>query len=174
MKIEKTEIEGCLFIEMDDNPDGRGFFRELYHEDRYIHEVGMFHVKQVNWSFSKKNVVRGIHITPFAKLVACVQGLIFDVCVDLRPESPTYLKTMCFLLNPFTPRQVVIPANCGHGFMALDDNTAVVYMQTAQYDSRMERSIRWDDPTIGVLWPKADGGYNISDKDLAAPNLKEK
>lgn len=160
-----TAIEGCRLIILDSKDDERGFFREMYHEDRYTHEAGMLHVKQVNWSISRKNVIRGIHITPFSKLVTCVAGKVYDVCVDMRPESPTYLKYVAFYLEPGEPHQVLIPANCGHGFMAMEDNSVVVYAQTSHYDARMERSVRWD--SVDIIWPQADE-YILSEKDKLA------
>lgn len=113
--------------------------------------------------------MRGIHVTPYAKLVNCVVGKIFDVCVDLRKNSPTYLKYTSAILDG--TKQLYIPANCGHGFMALEDYNVVVYLQEGTYDPEVDKSLFWADKTIGVKWPDEEKKI-ISDKDLKAPTLE--
>jgi len=136
-----------------DHKDNRGFFKELYNLDRYNIEC-----KQVNCSFSCKNTVRGIHVAPFGKLVICLQGKIFDVMVENNSWESVILSNN---------KQVYIPPNCGHGFMALE-NSLVVYMQTGTYDPETETSINWRDKTLNIDWPLVDE-YIVSEKDRNAP-----
>lgn len=126
ISIDTTNINGCLAIIPKQIPDHRGFFSELYN-DKYNIKI-----KQINCSFSHKNVFRGIHQATFAKLVSCVKGKIIDFCVDLRPQSSTYLSVCSMELSESNHKQLYIPHDCGHGFLALEDSI-VVYAQDDVY-----------------------------------------
>lgn len=167
MRASNTEIQDCLLFETQCWPDNRGYFRELFNQSRY--ELGR-DFKQVNCSVSNKGVVRGLHITPFAKLVSCVKGRVFDVAIDPRSDSPTFLKWTGFELTPGNGKQLFIPPFCGHGFMALEDDSIVVYLQDSTYDPNVETSIHWQDQTFAVSWPHAEA-YTVSSKDDAAPQM---
>jgi len=167
MKVTNTEVKDCLVFETQSWPDERGYFRELFNQARY--ELGR-DFKQVNCSVSNKDVVRGLHIAPFAKLVSCVKGRVFDVAIDPRPNSPTYLKWTGTELSPENGKQLFVPPFCGHGFMALEDDSIVVYLQDSTYDPKVESSIHWKDKTFAVTWPYSKS-YVVSQKDDFAPQM---
>ncbi|KAH0792498.1 dTDP-4-dehydrorhamnose 3,5-epimerase [Histomonas meleagridis] len=128
---------------------------------------------QVTVSRSQRNVIRGLHCSPYHKLVCCPTGKAFDVCVDLRPDSPTFLKWDSAWLDKTT--QILIPPFCAHGFFAAEDNTSIVYLQGGCFNTPLDFSVRFDDPAIGVKWPspiEADD-YIISPKDRANPLTSE-
>jgi len=162
--VDYTRIDGAIVITPDRHADERGFFEELFRSSIYPEWAW----KQVNHSFSHLGVLRGIHVSPYAKLVTCIKGYILDVVVDLRPTSPTYLKWEMIQISAGNGRQVYIPANCGHAFLALD-NSDVVYLQGGEYVGN-ERNINYADPKIGIEWPKRD--FILSDKDKNAPYLE--
>ena len=161
MKQNETKIEGCWLIEGKRFFDNRGFFQEMY-SDRGLTKKP--HWKQVNWSQSKPDVVRGVHVAPFQKLVTCVSGHIFDVVIDLRRESDTFYQWEGFELNGNTPSQVLIPPGCGHGFFARTLAT-VIYMQDDVYAAGKEKDWHWR--SLPILWPRARE-YVLSDKDKKA------
>lgn len=176
MKFKSVNtVANCTVIEADRHFDNRGFLQELHHKDKYnslpfdkIYKDPLIW-EQVNWSNSKKDVLRGIHVAPYEKLVTCVSGKIFDVVVDLRTSSRTYLKWYGCLLSADIPSQVLVPANCGHAFLALEDAT-VIYCQTKTYGNK-EWNIKWDDKDIGVMWPIASPILSLA--DMTAKTLAE-
>ena len=170
MNVIETEVKGCLLFEPQKYTDERGYFVELFNQSRYGVWFDLVpRWQQVNCSKSHKGVVRGLHVAPFAKLVNCVKGRIFDVAVDPRPDSPTYLKWVGYELSEESGMQLYIPAGCGHGFMALEESV-VVYLQDSIYDPKAESSIHWQDPIFAISWP-CDKGYIVSDKDEVAPKF---
>ncbi len=166
MKKYETGIQGCYQIHFNRFDDNRGYFQELY-SDKY----GICDGKQVSCSCSKKNTIRGIHCSRYYKLCSCVNGKMFDVVVDLRKESGTYLKWIGVWLNADDCIQLLIPPGCGHGFYSSEDNTILVYLQGGVYNGSEDIIIRWDDPSVGIEWPKCEE-YIISDKDKHAPYLQ--
>ena len=170
MQVTPTSIQDCWLLLLDRHADDRGSLTELYRESRYAPHNLVGPWQQINCSCSRQNTVRGIHAAPFAKLVSCVAGRVFDVAVDLRPASPTYRRWFGQELSPEKANQLYIPPNCGHAFMALEDNSVVVYAQTAQYQPHVERTIHWRDPAIDIAWPVADT-YILSARDRDAPRL---
>jgi dTDP-4-dehydrorhamnose 3,5-epimerase len=150
--------------------DERGFFQETFREG----ELPVAFV-QDNHSFSKKDVIRGIHFQRFpgqAKLIIPVKGVIFDVVVDVREESPTFGKWEGVLLDAALGEQLWIPVGFGHGFCVISDEGAhVCYKVSALYDPKEEKGFRYDDPFVGIEWPcKAP---LLSERDLGAPLLQE-
>ena len=124
--------------------------------------------KQINTSFSqKKGTLRGLHyqIDPFqeVKLVRCIQGRIFDVVIDLRPDSPTFLQWDGHELSPENGRMMYVPEGLATGFITLEDNSGINYSTTECYVAGAERGVRYDDPAIGIEWPTEI--ISISDKD---------
>ena len=166
MKKTETCILGCYEIQFDRHEDDRGFFQELYSLNKYDMQPG----EQISCSCSKKNVIRGLHISLYYKLCSCVSGRLFDVAVDLRKDSPTYLKWTGVWLSADSCVQFLVPPGCGHGFYSAEDNTLLVYLQGGCYKKANDLEVRWNDPTIGIQWPECDG-YIISEKDQNAPCL---
>ena len=163
MQITSVSIKDAFVCESARYYDNRGFFQELFSQ-KYLPS---FVIAQVNCSLSEKNVVRGLHIVPFAKLVHCIRGKIFDVVADLRPDSKTYLQWYGIELSGENQKALFIPPNCGHGFLSLADDSMVVYAQDHVYDPALETSIRYDDPQLNIKWPWAI----VSEKDLKAPTI---
>lgn len=173
MKITPTKIPEVKIIEPDVFGDHRGYFMETWSEQKY-QELN-FVPKQDNESFTaKKGTLRGLHFqqNPFSqtKIVRVVKGAVLDVAVDLRRGSPTYLQWVSVELSEENKRQFYIPQGFAHGFLTLTDDVVFCYKVDNLYSKECDRSIRFDDPDIGVDWGIADP--ILSQKDLEAPNLK--
>jgi dTDP-4-dehydrorhamnose 3,5-epimerase len=118
-------------------------------------------------SRSRRNVIRGMHIDPrMAKLVQALKGSIFDVIVDMREGSPTYKRWEGFELSDDNHRQLYVPAGFAHGFLAQSDEVVVMYKMSAHYDPAFERGVRWNEPSVGIVWPLT-GEPIVSPKDAA-------
>ena len=153
--------------------DSRGHFLELYKDSNYPIPSSFV---QDNMSYSVKGTLRGLHyqLNPEAqgKLVSVLSGQVYDVCVDLRVGSPTYLQYSGFELNSDQYQQLYIPVGCAHGFYVLSDTAILQYKCTNRYSSNYERSIHWSDNTLNIKWP-LDGQPHCSDKDKEAPFLDQ-
>lgn len=149
--------------------DDRGFFKETWSDPKYA-ALGLdVRFAQDSSSLSKRNVVRGLHYDfAMAKFVQCLRGSIFDVIVDLRRGSPTYLAWEGFELTQRNHRQLFVPAGFGHGFLALDDDVIVHYKNSVPYDAAREGAVSWRNPRIGIAWPLT-GEAHLSAKDAAVP-----
>jgi dTDP-4-dehydrorhamnose 3,5-epimerase len=174
-------IEGLVVITPRVFEDGRGSFKETYNEEKF--EQNGINIKwlQDNESQSSKGVFRGLHwqVEPCAqdKLVRVVQGAVLDVAVDIRKDSPTYKKYTLVKLTPDNHRIFFLPKGFAHGFLALEDGTRFVYkVGGSLYDKDSERSMRWDDPDIGIDFELEEWGIEeliLSEKDANAPFLKD-
>jgi dTDP-4-dehydrorhamnose 3,5-epimerase len=164
---ETTLADARLFFP-DVYPDERGFFKETYSTAKYRALGLLDDFVQDSVSFSSKNVIRGLHGDPeMSKLVTVLRGKIWDVIVDLRRDSPTYLKWEGFELSEDNHVQLYIPKGFAHGFIALTDNVIFSYKHGALHDAQREFAYRWDDPTFAITWPLV-GEPRISAKDQAA------
>ena len=176
MKIIETEIPGGLVIEPDVFGDHRGWFCETWNRQK-LHDAGIdADFVQDNQSYTKaRGTLRGLHFqqNPMsqAKLVRVVRGAVLDVAVDLRKGSPTYLKHVGVELSAENKRQFFIPKGFAHGFLTLTDDVEFVYKVDAPYAPDCDRSVRFDDPEIGVDWPCEEP--ILSDKDKKAPLLRD-
>jgi dTDP-4-dehydrorhamnose 3,5-epimerase len=167
-----TEIDDVALIAPTVHGDERGFFVETF---RAAEMPGLgieVDFVQDNHSRSAAKVLRGIHMQRGqAKLVRCPQGRIFDVAVDLRPDSPTYKRWEGYELDGIDHRQLFIPDGFGHGFCVLSDSADVLYRVSSYYNPELESGIAWDDPEIAIDWPIRDPV--LSDRDRGAPRLAE-
>ena len=176
MKVMETDLPGVLIIEPRVFEDERGWFMESY-SYRVFKELGIDAVfVQDNHSYSKrKGTLRGIHFqnnpVAQAKLVRCTRGKILDVAVDLRKGSPTYKKWIMVELSEENKRMLFIPKGFGHAFLTLTDDVEVQYKVDQYYSKEHDRSIRWNDPDIGIDWPIEEP--ILSEKDRNAPFLKD-
>ena len=176
MKAIETGIEGLVVIEPDCHGDHRGWFMETYSKPKF-EELGITcEFVQDTQSFSaQKGTLRGLHfqIEPMAqsKLLRCTRGKILDVAVDLRKNSPTYKKWYSIELSAENKLQFFMPAGMAHGFVTLTDDVEVQYKVDKVYAPECDRSVRFDDPEIGVDWGIAEP--ILSEKDLKAPLLKD-
>jgi dTDP-4-dehydrorhamnose 3,5-epimerase len=157
-----TKVQDSIVIELPRFTDERGFFEELYS----LRALPKFSCMQVNCSRSKKNVLRGMHITPFSKLVHCIKGRIFDVAADMRKDSETYLQWHGIELTEDNQLSLYIPRNCAHGFLALEESI-VVYAQDGLYDPKVESLVHYG--SLGIEWPGTD--FIVSNKDAKAKPL---
>ena len=170
MKFFETELKCSYIIELEKLEDERGFFSRSWDRNEFK-EQGLNHnLVQCNISFSKKRgTLRGMHFQkkPFeeVKLVRCTRGKIFDVIIDLRPESNTYKKWIGVELKSDDFKMLYIPEGFAHGFQTLEDNTEVFYQVSNWFSPEHERGIRWDDKELNIKWP-IDNPI-ISKKDLS-------
>jgi len=177
MKITETELPGVYLITPTIFEDNRGWFMETYSKRVIKKDIGIdINFVQQNYSYSRyKGTLRGLHFqnNPMAqtKLVRCIRGRIFDVVVDIRKKSPTYLKWISVELSEENKTQILIPKGFAHGFLTLTDNVEVQYEVDEFYSKEHDRSIRFDDPDIGINWSIKDP--ILSDKDKNAPFLKD-
>lgn len=174
-KFIQTDINDVYIIEPKKIGDNRGYFMETY-KDSDFKEAGLnYNFIQDNQSKSKKGVLRGLHfqkIYPQAKLVRCIEGEVFDVCVDLRIDSPTYGKWAGVVLSADKGNQFMIPRGFAHGFVVLSETATFCYKCDELYHPEDEGGIMWNDPEVGIAWP-FDGEVLLSEKDKAHPSLKE-
>lgn len=155
--------------------DSRGWFVEQYNAERYKAAGITADFVQDNESFSSKGVVRGLHwqAAPWtqAKLVRVIRGAVWDVAVDIRKGSPTFGKHVSEILTADNHKQFYIPRGFAHGFIVLEDNTLFSYKCDNLYHPEADRGLRFDDPALGIEWPKLDVEIKLSEKDQKHPSL---
>jgi len=175
MKVIDTEIEGVKIVEPDVFGDLRGWLCEQYNAERYKAAGIPADFVQDNESFSSRGVVRGLHwqAAPHtqAKLVRVIQGAVWDVAVDIRKGSPTFGKHVSAVLTGENRRQLFIPRGFAHGFIVLEDNTLFSYKCDNLYAPAADRGMRFDDPALGIEWPKLDVELRLSERDRKHPTL---
>lgn len=145
-------------IEPERLKDGRGFFARTFCKKEFEKHGLNPRIVQCNISFNKKKgTLRGIHYQVFphqeAKLVSCIRGAIYDITIDLRPDSPTFKQWLAVELTANNHRTLYVPEGVAHGFQTLVDNTEVLYQMFEFYYPECARGVRWNDPTIGIQWP---------------------
>lgn len=177
MTVEKTFIKDLVVITPRVFEDSRGYFFEAYNQAKF-HENGIeYQFIQDNQSFSKRGVIRGLHlqINPFAqaKLVRVLEGEILDVAVDLRKGSPTYGQHFSVLLSAENKKQLMVPHGFAHGFSVLSETASVMYKVDQLYHKDSERGIRFDDPTLAIDWQLSADEVIVSDKDLILPSFND-
>lgn len=164
MKKIDTGFDGLILIEPTVYQDNRGFFYESWREADYLALGIQEKFLQDDFSFSKKNVLRGMHFSKKqGQLVTVVYGKIFDVVVDMRQTSPTFKKHFAMELNGAKPQQLYMSPGFAHGFCVLSEYAVINYKCTNYYDPIGDQGIAWNDPTIGINWPDLD--FIISEKD---------
>ena len=176
MKITKTKLDGVVVIEPDVFGDNRGFFMESWNKKK-MEEAGLFYdfVQDNHSKSTVKGTIRGIHFQKGdkaqAKLVRCIKGVVLDVAVDLRKNSPTFKQWVGVELSAENKKQLLIPRGFGHGFVTLTDDVEFLYKADNYYAPEADAGIRWNDPDIGVEW----GVENpiLSEKDKKNPFLKD-
>lgn len=169
-----TPLNGVIRIEPKIFLDNRGYFKEAYKESEFKKSGIDLKFVQDNHSFSKRGVVRGLHFQKYpneqGKLISVLHGEIFDVAVDLRPESKTYSKWFAVILSEQNGNILWIPAGFAHGFQALKDSH-VYYKVTTEFSPIDDSGIRWDDPTVAISWPIVKP--IVSEKDSKLPYLAD-
>ncbi len=174
MKFTPTELSEVIVVEPDVLRDERGFFLETYQEEKYreggISETFM----QDNHSQSSKGTLRGLHaqlVHPQGKLIRVIEGEVYDVAVDIRPNSPTFKKWVSEVLSADNFKQLYIPPGFAHGFCVTSDIAQFEYKCTDYYDPSGEITILWNDSDLNVQWPVKQP--LLSEKDANAPRLKD-
>jgi len=175
MKFTETPIRGAMIIELEKHEDHRGFFSRAFCKKEF-EEHGLDHeIAQCNFSKSrKKGTLRGMHYqeAPHSevKMVRCMSGSIYDVIVDTRKDSPSYMKWFGVELTEENYKMLYIPKGLAHGFQTLKEDSVIFYMVTEFYNKEAEGGVRWDDPAFNISWPLEV--TEISDKDKSYPDYK--
>lgn len=169
-----TGIPGLVLIEPTVHGDARGYFMETWNAGRYQAAGLPGRFVQSNLSRSGPGVLRGLHYQqpePQGKLVTVLEGRVFDVAVDIRPDSPGFRQWVGVELSGENHRQLYVPEGFAHGFCVLGEGALMAYLCTAEYRAEYDAVIAWNDPEIGIRWPAAD--WTVSPKDAAAPRLAD-
>jgi len=176
MIFKETKLKGAYLIELERLEDERGFFARSFCQKEFEEHGLNPRIVQCNISFNKKKgTLRGMHyqVAPYeeAKLVSCINGAIYDVIIDLRPDSPTFKQWFTIELSTDNYKMLYIPEGFAHGFQTLEDNTVVFYQMSQFYHPEYARGVRWDDPAFGIKW--ALPNQIISKKDMNYPNFRK-
>ncbi|HSS95391.1 MAG TPA: dTDP-4-dehydrorhamnose 3,5-epimerase [Terriglobales bacterium] len=175
MRFQETKLRGAFVVELEKHEDERGFFARSWCEQEFAAHKLNSRTVQCNVSFNKtKGTLRGMHyqIAPCAeaKLVRCTRGSIFDVIIDLRPDSPTYTKYVSEVLSADNYKAFYVPEGFAHGFQTLEDNSEVFYQMTELYSPQHQRGLRYNDPMFSINWP-IDTTV-ISERDRSYPDFR--
>lgn len=179
VKARELKVPGAWEITPTIHGDPRGQFFEWLTDKGFSSFAGhSLDVRQANCSVSSAGVLRGLHFAQLppsqAKYVTCVRGSVFDVVVDIREGSPTFGQWDSVLLDDVDRRTIYLSEGLAHGFLALQDNSTVVYLCSAEYNPGREHTICATDPALGIDWPLVDGAPpNLSERDAAAPSFAE-
>jgi len=170
----ETKLPGVFEIKVEPNCDDRGFFARTWCRREFEQQKLDSSVVQCSLSFNEKSgTLRGIHFQaePHAetKLVRCTQGAVFDVVVDLRPNSPTFTQWIGINLSAGARNALYVPKGCGHGFMTLEDRTEVIYQMSEFFHSELSMGVRWNDPAFGIVWPALPS--IMSERDRTYPDF---
>ncbi|MBO1500779.1 dTDP-4-dehydrorhamnose 3,5-epimerase [Serratia proteamaculans] len=175
MRVIETQVAGVKLIEPKVFGDHRGFFIETFRKSRYQELLGIdAEFVQDNHSRSSQGVLRGLHFQtakPQGKLVRCVRGEVYDVVVDIRPDSPTFKKWVGVYLSEDNKNQLWVPPGLAHGFVVVSDSADFEYKCTDYYDPSNEGCLLWNDPEVGVEWPVSEP--LLSPKDLQGKLFRE-
>lgn len=169
MIIVETAIKGVFVVKSDKISDNRGAFMRMFCDKELAEVLGDRKIVQINYSkTSLVGTVRGLHFqnSPHAemKLIRCLKGRVYDVAIDMRKDSPTYLKWHAEELSPDNANMMVIPEGCAHGFQVLEENSELIYCHTSHYYQPSEGGNLYNDPKIGIKWPLEV--TLVSEKDL--------
>lgn len=171
LRVIDTRFPEAKLLEPDVFGDERGFFKETYSLNKYETAGLADTFVQDNVSRSSRHVLRGMHYDMrVSKLVQCLVGALYDVIVDAREDSPTYLEWEGFELTEDNHRQIYVPRGFAHGFLALTDAVIASYKQSEHFDPKHERGLAWDDPAIGIVWPLTAPPI-LSAKDQVWPHV---
>jgi dTDP-4-dehydrorhamnose 3,5-epimerase len=179
MKVRELDIPGAWEITPTVHGDSRGLFFEWLTDRGFTGFAGhRLDVRQANCSVSAAGVLRGLHFAQLppsqAKYVTCVSGSVFDVVVDIRLGSPTFGRWDSVVLDDSERRTIYVSEGLAHGFLALQDNSTVMYLCSAEYNPQRELTICATDPALAIDWPLVGGtAPSLSDRDAAAPNFDE-
>lgn len=174
MLFRKTSIVGTRLIDLDKKSDPRGFFARMLCRSEMGKQRLDLNIVQINTSYSvQAGTLRGMHyqLAPAAetKIIRCISGALFDVVLDLRPDSPSFGQWFGVELSMKNRTTLYIPKGCAHGFYTLKENTEVLYMVDCAYEPELERGVRYNDPSFGIVWPAMP--EVMSEKDQNWPDF---
>lgn len=174
MIVLETPISGVRVVEIKAFEDHRGAFARLFCSAALQGAIGERQIVQINHSRTRAvGAIRGMHYqkAPRAemKIIRCLRGRVYDVAVDLRRDSPTFLRWTALELDPVSRRALLVPEGCAHGFQVLEPDSELLYLHTAPYSPGFEGALRYDDPAIGIRWPLA--AIDLSHRDQQHPWL---
>lgn len=174
MLFEKIDIPGAVLVRIERKADPRGFFARSFCAEEFRREGLPQRFVQCSLSYNEyRGTLRGMHFqwppSKEGKLVRCVRGRLFDVLIDLRPQSPSYLQHRAVLLDEDERNAVFIPHGIAHGFQTLADRTEVFYQMTDFFAPELNGGVRWDDPTFKIAWPLP--GPTLSERDARCPDF---
>lgn len=174
MRFEELTIAGAMLVHIEPRPDDRGFFARTFCVEEFAAQGLPSAAVQSSISYNARaGTVRGMHFqwppSQEAKLVRCLRGKLFDVLLDLRPQSPSYLRHQALALDQDNRAAVFIPAGVAHGFQTLVDDTEVLYQMSDHYVPELQSGVRWNDPQFGISWPLRQ--IVISDRDAACADF---
>lgn len=177
MIFTETALKGAFVIQPERIEDERGFFARTFDHREFAKQGLKSTFIQSSLSFNnKRGTLRGMHyqVAPYeeVKLIRCTQGAIYDVIIDLRPESPSFGQHVAIVLSAESRALLYVPEQFAHGFQTLVDNTEIFYQMTAEYAPDHARGIRWNDPAFAVPWPAAERIMNARDRDY--PDFQQK
>jgi len=175
MTFHETTIPGAFEIRLEPRPDQRGFFARTWCREEFKSHGLNPELAQCSISFNKrKGTLRGLHyqVSPHAeaKLVRCTRGAIYDLALDLRPQSPTFRDWFAVVLTAEKRNMLYVPEGCAHGFLTLEQESEVFYQMSEFYNAELARGVRWDDPAFGIEWPASV--EVISERDRTYPNFQ--
>jgi len=175
MIFTETTLKGAFVIELEKHEDERGFFARTFCRKEFEAHGLNPNLVQCNISFNKKKgTLRGMHyqVEPHqeAKIVTCIRGAIYDVIIDLRPDSPTYCQWFAMELSAKNYKMLYVPEGFAHGFQTLEDNAVVFYQMSEFYHPECVRGVRWDDSAFGIRWPLSN--RVVSKRDLSYPDFR--
>jgi dTDP-4-dehydrorhamnose 3,5-epimerase len=176
MKFNETKLPGVFQIHLEPHPDERGFFARSWCRKEFEgHGLNSQLVQCSNSFNTRKGTLRGMHhqAAPYAetKVVRCIRGAIYDVVVDLRPQSPTFKDWIAAVLTAENRSMMYIPEGCAHGFLTLEGQSEVFYQMSEVYNAESARGVRWDDPAFRITWPEKI--EVISERDRTYPNFEQ-
>jgi len=174
MIFHETKLPGAFEVHLELTPDERGFFARAWCQKEFEAHGLSASLAQCNVSFNtRRGTLRGMHYqaAPYgeSKLVRCTKGAIYDVVVDLRPDSPTFRQWIAVVLTAANRHMLYVPEGCGHGFLTLEDETEIFYQMSQLYNAESARGVRWDDPAFQIAWPEKV--EVISERDRTYPNF---
>ena len=178
MKINKLPIKGAYHIENSNISDTRGDFKRVFCQKEFRSILEKRRVEQINISTTKlKGAIRGMHVQKKPKsemkIIHCINGKVFDVIIDLRPYSKTYLKWNSNILSRRKNNTIIIPEGCAHGFQALESNSSLIYFHTEFYSPKQELGFNYNDPVFNIKWPLAVTAISKKDKNYKFINIKK-
>lgn len=175
MEFLKTKLSDVFEINIESRPDERGFFARTWCQKEFAAQGLNGRLVQCSLSFNKRRgTLRGMHYQAApdaeAKLVRCIKGAIYDVVLDLRPDSPTFRDWIAVVLTADKRNMVYVPEGCAHGFLTVEEESEVTYQMSEFYNAESARGVRWNDPAFKIAWPEKV--QVISERDRTYPDFK--